>query len=147
MEERQEQLLESILEELQKFNARFNDELERAENERTIQAAEDSDHATKLAEDEKQAIALQDQQVQEKAKLEADRFEKVEEFFNKQIEKSESLEYQFSEMTEILESNEAVAIDQSNHQDIMIGIWMVILAIVITTVSKGTFDNLTKSWR
>lgn len=88
MEERQEQLLESILEELQEFNARFNDELERAENERTLQAIEDSDNATKLAEEQQKALETEAEKEQEELEkleqqetLDNERFEAIETFF------------------------------------------------------------------
>ncbi|WP_301406263.1 hypothetical protein, partial [Enterococcus entomosocium] len=88
MESLDPQLLQDILSELKTFNQNYSDELERAENERTIQATEDSRHAEILAE-EKQA-ALEDQrkkeeQIKEKEatalELDQERFEKIESFF------------------------------------------------------------------
>jgi len=85
MNEAQERLLEDILSEIKKFNDNYTSELERAENERINQAIEDRNNAEILAEAEKQAIELQDQQAQsdlEKEMLEVERFESIEAFFN-----------------------------------------------------------------
>lgn len=81
MEERQEQLLEAILEELQTFNATYTKELERAENERTIQATKDSNDAKVLAEKQQKEVEEQKKQEQEALKLSEQRFEIINEYF------------------------------------------------------------------
>lgn len=88
MEEQEQQLLADILAELKTLNDRYDKELERAHNERTLQATEDSRHAEVLAE-EKQAALEEQRKKEEQLKeqeaaalaLEQERFEKIEGFF------------------------------------------------------------------
>lgn len=143
MEERQEQLLESILEELQKFNARFHNELERAEDERTIQATKDSNDAQIFAEEQQKAIEKEEQEAQ----LKQERFDEITAYFEEQIQNSENLELKLGEMTHLLDSSEITESNQEFQQNVLVGFWLVILCILCTTISQMFFSNLTKSWR
>lgn len=143
MEERQEQLLEAILEELQKFNAQYSDELERAEDERTIQATKDFNDAQTFAEEQQKAIEKEEQEAQ----LKQERFDEITAYFEEQIQNSENLELKLGEMTHLLDSSEITESNQEFQQNVLVGFWLVILCILCTTISQMFFSNLTKSWR
>lgn len=129
MESLDPQLLQDILSELKTFNQNYSDELERAENERTIQATEDSRHAEILAE-EKQ-VALEDQrkkeeQIKEKEatalELDQERFEKIESFFESfsdeanQVIEGQKTHFQLIEerLDRITYAIEAVQVDEQS---------------------------------
>lgn len=129
MESLDPQLLQDILSELKTFNQNYSDELERAENERTTQATEDSRHAEILAE-EKQAT-LEDQrkkeeQIKEKEatalELDQERFEKIESFFESfsdeanQVIEGQKTHFQLIEerLDRITYAIEAVQVDEQS---------------------------------
>lgn len=143
MEERQEQLLEAILEELQKFNAQYSDELERAEDERTIQATKDFNDAQTFAEEQQKAIEKEEQEAQ----LKQERFDEITAYFEEQMQNAENLELKLGEMTHLLDSSEITESNQEFQQNVLVGFWLVILCILCTTISQMFFSNLTKSWR
>ena len=127
MEELDQQLLADILSELQKFNDRYDQELERAENERTIQAIEDSNNAEILAEAEKQALEeqrVQEEQLQEKElaaqNLAAERFEAIESYFEAQNTANEANQLVFEDITIALGNldpkNQEMSLSEISHK-------------------------------
>ena len=119
MESLDPQLLQDILSELKTFNQNYSDELERAENERTIQAAEENQAAL---EDQRK----KEEQIKEKEatalELDQERFEKIESFFESfsdqanQVIEGQKTHFQLIEerLDRITYAIEAVQVDEQS---------------------------------